>query len=246
VYSWEGCPMFNSFRKKARLAGLVGITTFIGAGAAVADGPWTITVQNNSKVPADISIFCESKQVGTKATGVSPGGTAKISIPATGPSYKDKYSWKAEYQGKSCGAKAVPISGSTTIPVTCDAAPPPPPPKADKGGTQTKDGPLHDGDISQAQIRNESKYEMSVDWRDLNVNGSFTTKVLQPGEQIDINVSIKHGQFLVAVVGVPKNGTVCINEPNIDLRRSLYIGLHAEKITNDAYKCYAQWQHANL
>jgi len=73
----------------------------LGTGICAADSNWTITVKNTSKVPADVTIFSESKAVKNKATAVKPdGGTATIAIPATGPAYKSKYSWKAEYGGK--------------------------------------------------------------------------------------------------------------------------------------------------
>jgi len=113
--------MFNTLRT----GGVVAITTLLGTGVCAADSNWTITVKNASKVPADITIFCESKPAGNKATAVKPdGGTATIAIPATSPACKGKYSWKAEYAGKVCGSHSIDISGPTTISVTCDAAPP--------------------------------------------------------------------------------------------------------------------------
>jgi hypothetical protein len=122
--------MFNMLRNKRTLAaaasgGVAAITTLLGIGVCAADGNWTITVKNASKVPTDVTIFSESKVAGSKATAVKPdGGTATITIPATGPAYKSKYSWKAEYGGKVCGSHSVDISGPTTVIVTCDAAPP--------------------------------------------------------------------------------------------------------------------------
>ncbi|MEI9923825.1 MAG: hypothetical protein WDN50_10265 [Bradyrhizobium sp.] len=122
--------MFNMLRNKPTLAaatfgGVVAITTLLGLGVCAADGNWTITVKNASKVPADVTILSESKTAGSKAIAVRPdGGTATITIPATGPAYKSKYSWKAEYGGKVCGSHSVDISGPTTVIVTCDAAPP--------------------------------------------------------------------------------------------------------------------------
>jgi hypothetical protein len=122
--------MFNTLRNKRTLAaatsgGVVAISTLLGTGVCAADSNWTITVKNASKVPADVTISVEGKTVGNKATGVRPdGGTATITIPATGPAFKSKYSWKAEYAGKTCGGHSVDISGPTTVSVTCDAAPP--------------------------------------------------------------------------------------------------------------------------
>jgi hypothetical protein len=113
--------MFRTLREVARVSAAVGAITFISAGVAVADN-WTITVQNNSQVTADISIFCEKKLVG-KANAVKPG-PATITIPATGPAYKDKYSWTADYQGKLCGTKPVQITGSQTVPITCSPTTP--------------------------------------------------------------------------------------------------------------------------
>lgn len=122
--------MFNMLRNKRVLAaatsgGVVAIATWLGTGVCAADSNWTITVKNASKVPADVTIFVEGKAVGNKATGVRPdGGTATITVPATGPASKSKYSWKAEYAGKTCGSHSVDISGPTTVSVSCDAAPP--------------------------------------------------------------------------------------------------------------------------
>lgn len=122
--------MFNKLPNKRILAaattgGVVAITTLLGAGVCAADSNWTITVKNGSKVPADVTLFYESRAVGSKATAVRPdGGTATISIPSTSPANKSKYSWKAEYGGKVCGSRSVDISGPATVIVTCDAAPP--------------------------------------------------------------------------------------------------------------------------
>jgi hypothetical protein len=121
--------MFSTLRSRRTLAaatsgGVVAITTLLGTGVCAADSNWTITAKNGSKVPADVTILCDTKPVGNKATAVKPdGGTATITIPATA-ACKSKYSWKAEYGGKSCGSHSVDISGPTTISVTCDAAPP--------------------------------------------------------------------------------------------------------------------------
>ena len=144
--------MFNASQSKRRLAlatsGGVAIATLLGTGLAAADNNWTITVKNGGKVPADITILLEGKAVGGKASGVRPDGTATITIPATGPATKSKYSWKAEYSGKTCGSHSVDISGNTTVSVTCDAAPPPPPPStappqkpADNSSSQPKPPP---------------------------------------------------------------------------------------------------------
>jgi len=122
--------MFNTLRNKRTLAattsgGVIAVATLLGTGVCAADNNWTITVKNGGKVPADVTIFCESKPAGSKATGVRPdGGTATITIPAAVPACKGKYSWKAEYGGKVCGSHSVDISGPTTVSVTCDAAPP--------------------------------------------------------------------------------------------------------------------------
>jgi hypothetical protein len=122
--------MFSTLRNKRTLAattsgGVIAVATLLGTGICAADNNWTITVKNGSKVPADVTILCESKPAGSKATGVRPdGGTATITIPAAVPACKGKYSWKAEYAGKVCGSHSVDISGSTTVSVTCDAAPP--------------------------------------------------------------------------------------------------------------------------
>lgn len=121
--------MFNTLRNKRTLAGatsggVIAITTLLGTGVCAADSNWTITVKNAGKVPTDVTILIESKAAG-KATAVKPdGGTATITIPATSPASKSKYSWKAEYGGKVCGSHSVDISGPTTVSVTCDAAPP--------------------------------------------------------------------------------------------------------------------------
>jgi hypothetical protein len=121
--------MFNALRNRRTLAGttsggVIAIATLLGTGVCIADNNWTITVKNGGKVPADVTIFCDSKPAGSKATGVKPdGGTATIAIPAAVPACKGKYSWKAEYGGKVCGSHSVDISGPTTVSVTCDAAP---------------------------------------------------------------------------------------------------------------------------
>jgi hypothetical protein len=138
--------MFDTLRNKRALAvaasgGVVAIATLLGTGISAADNTWSITVKNGSKVPADVTIFYDGKAVGSRASGVRPdGGTATISIPATSPANKSKYSWKAEYAGKACGGHSVDIGGPTTVNVTCDAAPPASTssqPKPAGGGTST-------------------------------------------------------------------------------------------------------------
>jgi len=123
--------MFNARRNKRTLAAattsgsVVAIATMLGTGLCAADSNWTITVKNASKVPADVTILLDGKAAGSKAAAVKPdGGTATITIPATGAAFKSKYSWKAEYGGKVCGSHSVDIGGPTTVSVTCDAAPP--------------------------------------------------------------------------------------------------------------------------
>jgi hypothetical protein len=143
--------MFSARRNQRALAaaasgGVIAIATLLGTGLCVADSNWTITVKNASKVAVDVTIFLDSKAVGSKASAVKPdGGTATIAIPATGPANKSKYSWKAEYGGKTCGSHSVEISGNTTVNVTCDAAPTastaPPPKPADSSSSQPKPAP---------------------------------------------------------------------------------------------------------
>jgi hypothetical protein len=143
--------MFNAFRTRRTLAAVtsgsvVAIATLLGTGISAADSNWTITVKNGGKVPADVTIFLEGKPVGNKASGVRPdGGTATISIPATGAASKSKYSWKAEYAGKTCGGHSVEIGGPITVGITCDAAPPAStasqPKPADSSSSQPKPPP---------------------------------------------------------------------------------------------------------
>jgi hypothetical protein len=143
-------------------------------------------------------------------------------------------------------------SGSTASnsPSLKDTASPPPPPKPEAprpktSDSRTTDGPLHDGDRTQIKIENKSKYELSVDYLDLNGKSTgMTTKLIKGGGSIEIDATLKHDEYNVSVVAQPDGGHVCINEPNIDLRRTLVIKLHAEQIANTgSYKCFAEWQH---
>ena len=90
----EDKDMFTALRNRRTLAlatsgGVIAIATLFGTGISAADNNWTITVKNGGKVPADVTIFLDGKAVGKKASGVgADGGTAKISIPATGAALK--------------------------------------------------------------------------------------------------------------------------------------------------------------
>jgi len=59
---------------------------------------WTITVNNKSKTPADVTILLNGSKVGDKKSAGANGSTT-ISIPPK----PGNYSWKAESGGKECG-----------------------------------------------------------------------------------------------------------------------------------------------
>jgi flagellin-like hook-associated protein FlgL len=104
--------MLRIFRS-AMVGGAAAVTLF--AGTAIADNNWTITVNNKSKTPADVTILLNGSKVGDKKSA-GGGGSTTISIPPK----PGNYSWKAESGGKECGKNSISISGSRSIDVTCE------------------------------------------------------------------------------------------------------------------------------
>jgi len=104
--------MLRIFRN-AMVGGVAAVTLF--AGTASADNNWTITVNNKSKTPADVTILLNGSKVGDKKSA-GAGSSATISIPPK----SGNYTWKAESGGKECGKSSISISGSRSIDVTCE------------------------------------------------------------------------------------------------------------------------------
>jgi hypothetical protein len=104
--------MLRIFRN-AMVGGAAVVTLF--AGTATADTNWTITVNNKSKTPADVTILLNGSKVGDKKSA-GAGGSTTISIPPK----SGNYTWKAESGGKECGKGAGSISGNRSIDVTCE------------------------------------------------------------------------------------------------------------------------------
>ena len=109
--------MFHQFRK-AIVGGAAAVTLF--AGTASADNNWTITVNNKSKVTANVTLFFNGSKVGEKSANA--GSNATISIPPK----SGGYTWRAESGGKECGksSSALLVTGNRSIDVTCEVAAP--------------------------------------------------------------------------------------------------------------------------
>src|ERR1700759_14450 len=99
----------------AVVAGAAAVT--LSAQIAAADSNWTITINNRSKTPADVTILLNGSRVGDKRS-VGAGSSATISIPPK----SGNYTWKEENSGKECGksASSISISGSRSIDATCE------------------------------------------------------------------------------------------------------------------------------